>query len=255
MPVLENTDKNDAISAVVLGDTEKSHILPHPQNTPPPSPVKIQKPLPKPVPPILKKQEAQKPVNKTMDKTVIEPPKKIPLTVIHKKVPPKIKWMKPSEKDMAKDFLDDMKAVNQKQKESTAEKSKQKFKELLKQQTEKTMREQFKENIKLNAEISKRAQGEVNRYKALILQAIRQNWLVPPSVDKEKSLQLRIRLGQNGIVLAVEVSAPSGDPALDRSARAAVFKSSPLPIPDDQAASSAFQEFILKMSPKDIETQ
>ena len=33
-PALENTDKNDVINAIVLGDTEKSHILPHPEVKP-----------------------------------------------------------------------------------------------------------------------------------------------------------------------------------------------------------------------------
>lgn len=253
MPVLENTDKNDAISAVVLGDTEKSHILPHPQNQP--LPEKIQKPVPKAVTPTPKKIEAIKPIKKTIEKNQAEPIKKIPLQIIHKKTPPKTNAFKKSEKELAKSFLEDMKSVDQKQKKQIAQTSKQKFSDLLKQQTEQTMREQFKENIRLNAESSKRARGEVDRYKALILQAIRQNWLVPPSVDKEKSLSLRIRLSQNGVVLAVEMSASSGDPALDRSARAAVFKSSPLPLPENSEASNAFREFILKMSPKDIETQ
>ena len=45
MPVIENTNQHDVISAVVLGDTPKSKIVPdQPAPPPPPTPVVMEKP-------------------------------------------------------------------------------------------------------------------------------------------------------------------------------------------------------------------
>src|SRR5436190_15010026 len=70
MPVIENTNKNDIISAVILGDSVKSKIIPHEQPTPPPPPPVLAKQTPppqvKPQPQPVKKDviALEKPVKK-----------------------------------------------------------------------------------------------------------------------------------------------------------------------------------------------
>jgi colicin import membrane protein len=97
-----------------------------------------------------------------------------------------------------------------------------------------------------------KSRGEVNKYKALILQTISQHWLVPSGVDKNLSAELLIRLAPGGTVLDVQVIRSSGSAGLDRSARDAVFKASPLPVPSDSEGFDQFRQFVLKVKPENV---
>lgn len=92
--------------------------------------------------------------------------------------------------------------------------------------------------------------GEINQYKALILQQIQQNWIMPTKTENLSCI-LQIQLAPGGMVLNVSVLKSSGNEALDRSAIAAVNKSSPLPVPKDSEAFSAFRSFTLTVKPED----
>ena len=127
------------------------------------------------------------------------------------------------------------------------------FERALRAQTEQSLRTQLlNEEIKLKGVQSRQAQGEVNKYKALILQAISEQWLVPLGADKKLYCELMIRIAPSGSVLDVQVVKSSGDPALDASARAAVLKASPLPVPKDTRAFEAFRQFVLKVKPENV---
>jgi colicin import membrane protein len=93
-------------------------------------------------------------------------------------------------------------------------------------------------------------QGEVDKYKAMILKAIGQQWIIPDTSNKDLSCKLHIRLTPTGMVLNVKLLSSSGDDALDRSAIAAVYKSSPLPVPTDSGAFEQFREFNLTVHPE-----
>ncbi|TAK72296.1 MAG: cell envelope integrity protein TolA [Gammaproteobacteria bacterium] len=209
LPVFENTNKNDVISAVMLGDSTKSKILPQEQ---PPKPTPV-------VQPIVKKEViALKPAEK---KKIVDP------------------------NLLANDLLSDIKKTTDKQK-----KIKQKQ---LQAQFEKSLRQTvLNDDIKLQSTQSRQAQGEVDKYKALIMQAISERWIIPPQVDKKRSCELMIRVAPGGVVLDVQVTRSSGDVALDSSARAAVFKASPLPVPKDPDAFEAFRQFMLKVKPENV---
>jgi len=94
-----------------------------------------------------------------------------------------------------------------------------------------------------------RMAGEVDRYKALILNAIRDQWILPESVDPSLSSQFVIRLAPTGSVLEVHLSRSSGDVLLDRSAQAAIYKASPLPVPHDANTFNMFREITLTVRP------
>lgn len=99
---------------------------------------------------------------------------------------------------------------------------------------------------------NEKIQSEIDKYKALILQAIGQNWLIPDSVDKNLSCILMIQLAPDGTVLGVQISKSSGDTALDQSATSAVQKASPLPVPNDPQLFDKFRNLRLTVRPKDI---
>lgn len=100
------------------------------------------------------------------------------------------------------------------------------------------------------AQRSAQMSGEVNKYKALIIQAISQHWILPERVDRNLFSQFRIRLAPNGTVLEVSLIRSSGDPILDRSAQSAIYKASPLPVPNDQAMFNLFRDISLTVRPE-----
>ncbi|HEX4045838.1 MAG TPA: cell envelope integrity protein TolA [Gammaproteobacteria bacterium] len=230
LPVLENTNKNDIISAVVLGDSPKSNILPQ---QPPPTPPKPVTPPPKEIPKVAPKP-APAPIQK--DTIALEKAKK-----------------KKQQEAMMGDLLADIKKQAQKKKKVQQKQLQSKFASTLREQAEKSMRQQLlDEDLLLKGTQSRQAQGEVNKYKALILQAISEQWLVPTQANKKLYCELMIRLAPGGMVLDVQVTKTSGDPALDSSARAAVLKASPLPVPKEGSAFEAFRQFVLKVKPENV---
>jgi len=246
LSVIENTHQQDVISAVVLGDTAKSKILPHddPKSAP------IKKDIKKPEPeqktvqnePLPKKAEQSVTHDATSDAIALE-------SAIKKKKENKLE-IKPI---FGQDLLADIKKESRKQKKKQEKSLQNQFKKTLQEQAEKSLRQQLlNENIKLKSQEAHLSQGEVNKYKALIVQAISENWLVPPGVNQRLSCELMIRVAKGGRVLDVQVSKSSGDQALDRSAKAAVLKASPLPVPSDDAEFKAFRQFALKVKPENV---
>jgi len=235
--VVENTNKNDVISAVVLGDTEKSKIVT--PSTPPP--IEPQKPLVKAV-------ENPKPTPKIEAKDVIA----LKTTKPTKPTFKKIKQEQIFGKDLLAD-LNKLKKQTEKKKIQQQKDLQKQFQTALRQQTEKSMRQQLvNENIHIKGSEVHQAQGIVNKYQALIQQAISEHWIVPSQVNKKLYCVLLIHLAPGGMVTEVRVIRSSGDTALDNSARAAVMKASPLPVPKEADAFELFREFNLKVKPENI---
>lgn len=106
------------------------------------------------------------------------------------------------------------------------------------------------EQAALNAQNQARMAGEVDKYKALIIQAISRQWILPENAKNSLSSQFRIRLAPNGMVLEVNLMRSSGDPVLDRSAQSAIYKASPLPVPSDPDAFYLFRDISLTVRPE-----
>jgi colicin import membrane protein len=239
MPVFENTNQHDVISAVVLGDTAKSKILPQEIPSKPPVPPEI-----KPAPPQI-----------TKAKPMVEPVKKdvIALTVEKKKIAEKKALEERMQRELADNLMADIKKQAEKQKKIRQKALKAQFENTLREQAEKSLRQQLlSEEVKLKGTEARQSQGEVNKYKALIVQAISEHWLVPPQANKKLVCELTIRVAPGGMVLDVQVSKSSGDPSLDSSARAAVMKSSPLPVPRNSNDFEPFRQFVLKVKPENV---
>ena len=101
----------------------------------------------------------------------------------------------------------------------------------------------------IDAANTARVAGEVDKYKALIINAISQRWILPENADSTLSSQFRIRLAPNGSVLEVSLTRSSGDPILDRSAQSAIYKASPLPVPQDPTTFNMFRDISLTVRP------
>lgn len=110
------------------------------------------------------------------------------------------------------------------------------------------------EETQLDKQQNQQINDQISRYTTLILQAIGQQWIIPPNVDPTKYCILEIKLGDGGVVQSVNLQKSSGDPQLDRSAMAAVYKASPLPVPADPQIFAKMQDINLKVRPEDTMT-
>lgn len=247
LAVVENTNQHDVISAVVLGDTAKSKILPYEE------PAAQPKPQPKPEPPKPQPVVKKAPVPpkaapvKTVDKDAIA------LKAAEKKLAAKkAQELKNKQKEaLAKALMADIKKLNAKKAKKQDEANK--FAKMLREQSELSLRQSLmNENIKMRGKEAHYSQGIVNKYQALIQQKMQENWIVPPLVNRSLATVLLIRLAPDGRVLDVTISKSSGDASLDSSARMAVLKSSPLPVPEKADEFEVFRQFSLTASPKNI---
>lgn len=108
------------------------------------------------------------------------------------------------------------------------------------------------EQIQLNQAKAAYIQGIVNKYNALVLQAIYQNWFIPPNTNPKLGVKLQVNVAPGGAVSNVSVLDSSGDKALDQSATMAVYKASPLPIPTNNPnVYKQFQQFSITMTPSE----
>lgn len=103
-----------------------------------------------------------------------------------------------------------------------------------------------------NAEKQARIAGEVDKYKALIVNAIGRHWILPDNANSSLSSQFRIRLAPDGAVLEVSLTRSSGDALLDRSAQTAIYKASPLPVPVDSETFALFRDISLTVRPEQV---
>lgn len=103
-----------------------------------------------------------------------------------------------------------------------------------------------------NAEQQAKMSGEVDKYKAMILDAIGRHWILPDHVDNRLSSVFHIRLAPDGSVLEVSLVRSSGDPILDRSAQTAIYKASPLPVPHEALVFNMFRDINLTVRPENV---
>lgn len=92
--------------------------------------------------------------------------------------------------------------------------------------------------------------SEIDKYKALVIQAIAGNWIVPEGADKDASCLILINVAPGGMVIDAKLIKSSGNEALDLSAQKAVLKSSPLPVPSDPVLFDDFRTIKLTVRPE-----
>lgn len=231
MPVVENSKNKEVINAMVM-------------DAPSPPTKILQKPIPpKPVAPPLPKPIEPKPSVKTQMVSV-----KKPTIIIADKKQKKLK-----QDLIQKQLLADLKKQTEQQKKIKQKAIQAAFEKEMKEIKARSLQQQMlQEQKRLASVMTQQMRGVVDKYKALILQIISQHWIVPGNIDKHLTAELLIHVAPGGLVLDVQLIKSSGDAALDRSARAAVFKASPLPVPTDSEAFESFKQFVLKVKPENV---
>ncbi|MBB70955.1 MAG: protein TolA [Legionellales bacterium] len=137
----------------------------------------------------------------------------------------------------------------EKEKQQAIAARKKRLEDDLRRETEAMMQQQLaQEGEQLNAVRQKQLQSQIAKYTTMINQQISQNWIVPDN-SKDLSCLFLIKLAPGGMVEDVTLLKSSGDPVLDRSAQAAVYKASPLPVPNDPALFKTFREIRLNVHP------
>ena len=170
----------------------------------------------------------------------------------------RLEAMKREQVDLQKKQQEEAKklaAIQQKQAESKAQKEKAALAaaEAVKSAAEAAKRaEAAARQAQINATNQARVAGEVDKYKALIIDAIGRQWILPENTNRNLSSQFRIRLAPDGGVMEVSLIRSSGDPILDRSAQTAIYKASPLPVPADPTTFNLFREISLTVRPENV---
>jgi len=95
-----------------------------------------------------------------------------------------------------------------------------------------------------------RSATEVDKYKALIRQQVSRNWSRPLGVPKGLQCVVNVHLTPSGEVLAATVVRSSGNPLFDRSVENAVYKSAPLPLPQDPTLFDNFRVIEFLFNPE-----
>lgn len=103
--------------------------------------------------------------------------------------------------------------------------------------------------------IAARNAAATDKYRHLILQAIAQQWIIPPEMNKHLETKLAVHLAPGGMVLEVIIVKSSGNSVLDRSAQTAVYKASPLPVPKNNGLFHTFRLINLTVRPEGVMAQ
>jgi colicin import membrane protein len=110
--------------------------------------------------------------------------------------------------------------------------------------------EQERAEARRQAEQAARDQSELARYEGLIRQRVEHNWVRPAGWSRGMECIVRVRLVPTGEVISATVIRSSGDAAFDRSVENAVYKASPLPLPEDKGLFEHFRELELRFRPE-----
>jgi colicin import membrane protein len=141
-----------------------------------------------------------------------------------------------------------LKALQQKERAVTNAVKKQQLAQEAKQLAERLHQQQLaSEQAQLQQQ--KMNDGIIDRYRARILSAIQQQWIIPKETKPGMESKFLVQLSPSGQVEQVTLIQSSGSPVLDRSARVALFKASPLPVPQDPGLNTAFRSIRLAVKP------
>ena len=94
--------------------------------------------------------------------------------------------------------------------------------------------------------LAARNSGELAQYIALIRQRVERNWVQPAGAQAQIECEVNVSQIPGGEVVSVRVGRCNADPAVIRSIEAAVYKSSPLPLPENPALFERNLKFVFR---------
>jgi colicin import membrane protein len=145
---------------------------------------------------------------------------------------------------------DEMKKAELARKKKAEEKKKA---ELARKKKEEEERKQAELAARVEAERQQRmVSSALNQYIPIITQKVSRNWNKPASVQRGITAKVAVRLTPSGEVVSAELIRSSGNSVFDRSVVNAVYKASPLPIPQERGVNERFRELDLNFNPEDL---
>ena len=143
------------------------------------------------------------------------------------------------DEERKKKLEEERKKKEEERKRLEEEKRKQEEERKRKLEEQRRIKEEFERSLREEADARAEAAriGEVQKTWAQQLAShIGRRWLRPPGLPPALRCQVRIELLPNGEIITVKIIKSSGNPSFDNSVENAVYKSSPLPLPDDPKA-------------------
>ena len=132
-----------------------------------------------------------------------------------------------------------------------AEEEKKKKEELARKK--KLEEEKRKKELALQQQLEQeRLNSALNQYIPIIVQKVGRNWNQPGNLQRGITADVSVRLTAAGEVVSAQLTRSSGDSVFDRSVVNAVYKASPLPIPQERGVNERFRELTLKFNPEDL---
>lgn len=95
-------------------------------------------------------------------------------------------------------------------------------------------------------------QTQLQHYSQQLLAAIAREWIISAGINRDLSARFYVRMARDGTVETVSLIESSGDTRLDQSARNAILKASPLPVPQNPALYEKVKEINLTVSPREV---
>jgi len=94
--------------------------------------------------------------------------------------------------------------------------------------------------------LAARNSGELAQYIALIQQKVERNWVEPAGSQAEIECEVNVSQIPGGEVVSVRIGRCNASPAVVRTIEAAVYKSSPLPLPNNPALFERNLKFVFR---------
>lgn len=146
--------------------------------------------------------------------------------------------------------------IEQELKEKQALKQQEELLEKIKQEQEQKLLESLSDEDEIIANSKQRrslVQREMERYIALQQAKVSRNWISRDSfLGRNLVTKLEIRLASDGRVINVSIVKASGNDALDISAKNAILKASPLPVPEDSSIRKNFARYRFTFRPDEL---
>ncbi len=138
----------------------------------------------------------------------------------------------------------------QQEKEAAEQQARQQKQAIASLQRQLAQEEKQRKASAVAAQNAAKAQSAIARYKDLIRQKVEQNWVRPLNTQKGMECVVKVKLVPGGDVLQARVVQTSGSAVFDRSVENAVYKASPLPLPNDPTLFAYFQELEFTFKPE-----
>ncbi len=146
--------------------------------------------------------------------------------------------------------------VEQQLKEKLAKKREEDLLAKLKAEQQEILQDSLKEEEELIATSRRQsslAKREIDRYILMQQAKVSRSWISRESfLGRNLVTKLEIRLASDGRVISVNIVQSSGDAALDLSAKNAILKASPLPVPEDSSLRKNFTVYRFTFRPDEL---